>query len=221
MILWLRNHYFRLQLRFLGIFKPTVLFHRINQLSWYKTMLQEWADIQGFTMKSKVLEVGCATGMLTNHLSSSGYIPTGVDYSGSMIELAQSNYSHIDFSVASVLQLPFETESYDGVIAASLMNIITDQNKAIEELFRVCKKGGRVTILVPLAGFDDTELHLLQSLPGNTGFSIAAMEAWHRLAPKMRVGDMVSLFEYAGLADITTTKHLQGMAFSISALKPL
>ncbi len=221
MIIWLKKTYFQLQVKFLIIFKPTVLFDRINQLSWYKNTLRQWVDDQGFTAKSKVLEVGCATGALTAYIAKSGCLPTGVDFSSKMIELAKINNKDIEFLVANVLDLPFENESYDAVIAASLINIVSDQDKAMEELFRCCNKGGIVTILVPSTEFSDKDLFSLQASLGNAGFSISALEAWHNLAPKMKTSDISSLFKQVGLTNITTKKYLQGMVISISAIKPL
>jgi ubiquinone/menaquinone biosynthesis C-methylase UbiE len=164
--------------------------------------------------------VGCATGTLTRYIATLDHIPTGVDYSIKMIELAQTSNMNIKFSVASVLDLPFESASFDAVIAASLINIVSDKNKAIDELFRTCKKGGVVTVLVPSAEFNDDDLYLLQDSLMNSGFSAAAMEAWHNLAPKMDTSNISYLFEKVGLTKVSTKKYLQGMVISISGIKP-
>jgi ubiquinone/menaquinone biosynthesis C-methylase UbiE len=221
MIFLLKKLYFQLQIKYLIIFKPTVLFDRINNLVWYKSMLSQWVDDQNFIANSKLLEVGCATGTLTRYIATLDHIPTGVDYSIKMIELAQTSNMNIKFSVASVLDLPFENASFDAVIAASLINIVADKNKAIDELFRTCKKGGIVTILVPSTPFNDNDLHSLQASLDNSGFSFSAMKAWHNLAPKMDTSDISHLFKQAGLTKITTQKYLQGMVVSISGIKPL
>jgi hypothetical protein len=41
-----------------------------------------------------------------------------------MIDLAKINHDDIDFSVADVLDIPFENKAFDYVIAASLLNIV-------------------------------------------------------------------------------------------------
>ncbi len=220
MILWLKKQYFQVQIKFLIIFNPTALFDRINHLSWYKNILSQWVDNQDFIANSKILEVGCATGILTSYIAELDHIPTGVDYSNKMIDLAQASHMNINFLVASVLDLPFENASFDAVIAASLINIVSDKNKAIDELFRTCKRGGIVTILVPSTKFNDNDLHSLQASLGNSEFSFSAMGAWHNLAPKMDTSDVLYLFEQAGLSKITTKKYLQGMVISISGTKP-
>jgi ubiquinone/menaquinone biosynthesis C-methylase UbiE len=215
----LENIYFKLQIKLLLIFKPTVLFDRINQLDWYQNTLRQWVDDQAFSTDSKVLEAGCAAGSITAYIANSGCIPTGVDFSSDMIELAKNKNSNINFLVADVLDLPFEKNSFDAVIAASLINIVTDKNKAINELSRTCRKGGSISILVPLAEFNDDSLYSLQTSLGNAGFSYAAMNAWHRLPPKMKASEISILFKKAGLTEITTKQYLQGMVISVSAIK--
>jgi ubiquinone/menaquinone biosynthesis C-methylase UbiE len=136
-----------------------------------------------------------------------------------MIKLAKANHKTLNFSVANVLDLPFEANSFDTVIAASLLNIVSDKNQAIHELSRTCKKGGIITVLVPSAKFTDENLSLLQASVDDSGFSIAAMEAWHQRAPKMQTSDILALFQHAALTEIKTKEYLQGMVISVSATK--
>jgi len=219
MIAWFTKYYFQLQIQWLIAFKPAVLFDRINQLPWYQNTLQQWINDQHFSNPCKVLEVGCATGSLTAYIASLGCTPTGVDYSNKMVKMAQSLHQELDFSEANVLDLPFETNYFDAVIAASLLNIVSDKNTAMAELSRTCKKGGVITVLVPAANFNDENLQQLQASIDDTGFSIAAMEAWHKRAPKMEASDIVALFQQSQLIEINTKEYLQGMVIAVSATK--
>lgn len=219
MTLWIKKHYFKLQIKVLLFLKPAVFFDRLNQLAWYKNTLQHWVNDQHFTTKHKVLEVGCSTGILTAYIAQSCGIVNGVDYSSKMIDLAKINHEYIDFSVADVLDIPFESKAFDCVIAASLLNIVSDKNKAISELSRICKKGGAVSILVPSAHFNDADLCALQLSLNHVGFSAAAMDAWHNLAPKMATDNIFQLFKQAGLTEITSQYYLQGMVIAVSAVK--
>ena len=219
MMILLKKYYFTLQVKFLIIFKPTLLFEKINQLDWYKHTLRQWIDEQNLANNSKILEVGCATGTLTTYIAQSGCIPTGVDFSSKMIQLAKINHPDIDFSVANILDLPFASASFDAVIAASLLNIVSDKSKAIYELSRSCKKDGIITILVPAAKFNNDNLQTLQASIEHSGFSIAVLNAWHNLAPKMKSSEIIQLFKVAGLIEIRTKHYLQGMVIAVSARK--
>jgi len=216
----LRNLVAELQVKRLIAFKPTVLFDRINQLAWYENTLHQWAGDQNFPVGARVLEAGCATGALTAYIAKAGYSVTGVDLSERMIDLAKTKHIGIDYLVADVLKLPFESNSFDAVIATSLVNIVDDKAKAMRELRRVCKTGGRVSILVPLDSFTDDDLALLQQSIGDIGFSAATIRAWHRYAPKMNNKDIAQLFLQSGLAEPTTKTYLKGLVISASATKP-
>ncbi len=219
MIHSLTKIFYGLQIKFMLIFRPRVLFDSINQLDWYKESMIQWVLNQNFDKNSKILEVGCATGTLTAYISETGHDPTGVDHSASMVALAQKKYHSIQFFVASVINLPFQQEQYDSVLAASLINIVVDKARAIDEMVRVCKRGGIVSVLVPSDEFNPLELQLLQQATATSGFSAAAMKAWHNLAPKMSTSEMLSLFQGAGLTKIVMNKHLKGMVISVSGVK--
>lgn len=216
---WLRKQYYYLRVLFLAVFRTTELFDKINQLNWYQNLLRQWVNDQHFTVRSKLIEIGCATGALTAYLSTRGYIPTGVDYSSKMISLAKIKNHHINFIEADIHDLPFNSNSFDGVISASLLNLIDDKTHAMTELSRICKKGGRIAILVPLSEFEDSALPELQHAIGNSNFSFAVLKIWHKLAPKMTTSDITTLFTQSGLINISITTYLQGMVISISGIK--
>ncbi len=93
--------------------------------------------------------------MLSAYLSERGYITTAVDISEVMIATAKLNNANVDHLVVNVKKMPFLDGEFDDVIAASLINIIPDQLTALEEMKRVCKQGGIISVLVPMQGFND------------------------------------------------------------------
>ncbi len=104
----------------------------------------------------RVLDVGCANGFSTFRqldLQPQAYF-TGVDFADSMIEYAKQakvkkgiSDESCRFSVGSVLELPFERNTYDVVYTTRvLINLPTwqQQIQGIEECLRVAKPGGTV-----------------------------------------------------------------------------
>jgi SAM-dependent methyltransferase len=98
----------------------------------------------------KVLEVGSGHGQHLPFVKSKyetytltdlrpGHIPTGL-VSDTVRIYSEPVDAHL---------LPFEDESFDRVIATCLIIHLSDPEKALEEWFRVLKKGGRLTIYVP------------------------------------------------------------------------
>jgi len=216
----LKNIYFRLFVLLLAIVKPTELFERINHLTWYKKMLQQWVDDQDLAASSKVLEAGCATGALCAYLAQSGYEPTGIDFSKPMIHRAKQHFPALNFLDANALDIPLKDNTFDGVMATSLLNIVDDKKKAISELIRICQTNGLVSILVPCEQFTNEHLNELLLNIGNTGFSAAALKTWHNSAPKMSVRELTTLLKQEGLINLETKHYLHGMVISISGTKP-
>jgi len=219
-ISWLKKSAHQIEIVLLMLFRPTRLFERINQLSWYKAALRQWIDDQLIKANSRVLEVGSATGVITAYLSNIGLLPTGVDANKNMIKQANRQYDHINFAVADALDLSYQDESFEAVVSSSLINIIADKQKAVSELFRVCKKGGQVSILVPFDQFSSNDFAALDASLYHLGFSAAALRAWYKNPPKMNDSEIIELLKSAGFTKVTIKPYLQGMIMSASAKKP-
>ena len=202
------------------MFKPSILFDKINQLYWYKQTHRQWFDELNLKSNAKVLEIGCASGVLTSYIDASGFIPTGLDSSKEMIELANKNNSHIEFIKASALDLPFENESFESIITASLLNIIPDRCGLLNEIFRTSKYGARISILVPNKHFNDRDLDRLIKNKSLYGFSSAAIIALHNKPPKMSTKEISKLLKQAGFIDIKYKFYLEAMVVSVTANKP-
>lgn len=206
-------------LNILGLlyFSPATFFDKINGLPWYQGTLHKWADGLGRQTGESILEVGCASGQLTKYMARWGAIALGVDKSTEMLQKAQA--SETDgalFELASALDLPFENNHFDYTIAASLINIISEPEKALGEMVRVCKPGGKVSVLVPQAGLMDDVVTNLANELNLSGFSRAALIAWHRRAPKMQREKLLAYFNHAGLQHICSETHLNGMVVTVT-----
>ncbi|HEY2721477.1 MAG TPA: class I SAM-dependent methyltransferase, partial [Chitinophagaceae bacterium] len=90
----------------------------------------------------KILDVGCGTGQLTNKISNSGAIVTGIDASAEMIEKAQENYDDIKFFVRDATNFSL-SEKFDAVFSNATMHWINKQKAALQCIYNVLKKGGR------------------------------------------------------------------------------
>jgi len=220
MIHWLMQRMFGLYIKVLLALKSAVLFDKINQLEWYRETLHQWINGHKFNSNIKILEVGCATGLLSGYLAKRGYATAAVDFSETMIVAASSSILSVDFYVADVINLPFKDGEFDAIVSASVVNIISDQQAAIKEMMRVCKRGGVISILVPAHGFNNEELQDLIKSIGVSDFSEAALRAWHKSAPKMHIHAAEALLHKAGLITAPPISYLQGMVSSVSATNP-
>ncbi|MFX0061028.1 MAG: class I SAM-dependent methyltransferase [Candidatus Hermodarchaeota archaeon] len=96
----------------------------------------------------KILEVGCGAGHTSCYYAKKlGCHITGIDISEQMINSAKKRaksqkLSNVDFRVASALDLPFEDNTFDVVIAESCTGVLPDRPRALQEYYRVLKPGG-------------------------------------------------------------------------------
>lgn len=214
----LENVIFTTWVRLLASFAPITLFDKISHLDWYQNLLENWAkEHRGEYLR--VLDAGCATGYLSQYLHANGAKVVGIDQSASMIQKARSRSSSIDYRVEDATDLSFPSNTFDRVLCASLVNIVPNAPSLLEELVRVCGRGGEVSVLFPTAGNLDKEVTQYIESKGLSGFSAAALLSWHKLAPKKPASDIYLMMENAGLTDITQKTYLNGFITTLSGLK--
>jgi phosphatidylethanolamine/phosphatidyl-N-methylethanolamine N-methyltransferase len=98
---------------------------------------------------SQVLEVGAHNG---EHLP---YVTHTFDtYTLSDIQLMSPDDvkqlpKGVEFVVANLESLPFENSTFDRVLSTCVLHHVSKLEDAIDELLRVCKPGGVISILLP------------------------------------------------------------------------
>ncbi len=97
----------------------------------------------------KILDAGCGTGAMLNHLRPYGKV-VGVDISSEAIRLAiKREVEGCRLVQCSLTDLPFEDGSFDLVTSFDVICCITEHGLAFRELSRVLKPGGRVVVNLP------------------------------------------------------------------------
>lgn len=96
----------------------------------------------------EVLEVGCGEGANLVNLRALGLKAkiNGVDYSPAKIAFARKRIYDAKLLVADAYQLPFNDGQFDFVFAKSLLHHLHDKKRAIGEMVRVCRPGGKIMI---------------------------------------------------------------------------
>ena len=130
---------------------------------------QRIRTLEGLALRSgeHVLDAGCGTGLLTQELAMAvgpeGCV-VGIDNSLDMLELATKRCKglpQVHLKQRSVEDLPEKEESFDAVTCVQVLLYLSEVSKALAELNRVLKRGGRIAVIetdwrsVVLNGSDD------------------------------------------------------------------
>jgi ubiquinone biosynthesis O-methyltransferase len=98
----------------------------------------------------RILDVGCGDGILVLDLAGRGAHATGVDASAAMVAAARARaHRHrrdVSFDMARAEALPFQSQTFDVVVAVTVLCFIEDAARVLGELTRVLKPGGRLII---------------------------------------------------------------------------
>jgi ubiquinone/menaquinone biosynthesis C-methylase UbiE len=100
----------------------------------------------------RILDVGCGPGFycaeLVPEVGPEGSI-VGLDSSPAMLALAArrcEGNGNVDLQVADVISLPVADASFDAALCVQVLEYVSDSPKAIAELFRVLRPGGRIVV---------------------------------------------------------------------------
>jgi ubiquinone/menaquinone biosynthesis C-methylase UbiE len=96
----------------------------------------------------RVLDVAAGSGNAAISAARRGARVTASDFVESLLEAAQTRAQVEGLSLATAVadaqELPFEAESFDVVLSTFGVMFAPDQQRAAEELLRVCRPGGRI-----------------------------------------------------------------------------
>ena len=103
----------------------------------------------------RYLDIGTGTGDLVFEIlhQSANVLIDGIDPSEPMLEIGRAKAEkrsvgdEVSFFAADALELPMESETYDGVISGFCFRNIERRQKALEEMLRVLKPGGKLVVL--------------------------------------------------------------------------
>lgn len=99
--------------------------------------------------QDEVLECACGTGMLTKVIAGKCKSLVATDFSVPMLNKARKKckeYKNVRVEQGNILQIEYPDENFDVVIAANVIHLLDEPHKALNELDRVCRKGGKIII---------------------------------------------------------------------------
>lgn len=153
----------------------------------------------GTRLKGQVLDDGCGVGMYVEHLAALGGCVTGFEYD---LERAVSAHQRSErIACAAGENLPFPSACFDLVFSNEVIEHVRDDRKAVAEMVRVLRPGGRLALFCPNRGYP-FETHGIYWRGryhfGNIPLVNYLPHRWRdRLAPHVKIytgGDLQRLF---------------------------
>lgn len=115
-----------------------------QDVRWRKRVIQ----LARLNRASRLLDLGTGTGDLAREALAQ--FPqarvVAADFTLEMMRVGKKS-GPLNFSSADALQLPFPDSLFDAVVSGFLMRNVVDLQKALQEQYRVLRKGGRIVIL--------------------------------------------------------------------------
>ena len=154
----------------------------------------------GDRIEGMVLEDGCGVGAYVTQLSSLGGVVVGLERDVERALEARQKNAHILCGAGE--NLPFGEGMFDALLSHEVIEHVEDDWKAVREMVRVLKRGGRLVLFCPNRGYP-FETHGIfwrgKYVFGNIPFVNYLPMYWrNRLAPHVRVytqKDLSCLFD--------------------------
>ena len=167
--------------------------------------LQMILETAGERAQGVVLENGCGIGMYVEHLSPhvSKILGLELDFERAMQArqaCGELQNAHILSAVGE--QLPFQTGTFDLILSHEVLEHVQDDRKAVAEMARVLRPGGRMVIFVPNRGYP-FETHGIY-WRGNYHFGNIPLVNYFPRSLRCRLAPHVQVYSYHDLEKLFT-----------------
>jgi SAM-dependent methyltransferase len=172
-------------------------------------------DAAGVGPGTRVLDVGCGSGLTLVLAAQRGATPNGLDISPGLLGIARERLPDADLREGDMESLPHRDAAFDAVVGVNAFQFAGDPRRALREAARVTRPGGCVvaslfaapersqgtvvheamSALIPPEQADDHAPYAL-SAPGNLEAAMA--EAGLHLVDS---GEVVCCWRYASMDD--------------------
>jgi arsenite methyltransferase len=97
--------------------------------------------------RSKVIDVGCGTGVTLEHIRlSQDHLAIGVDTSSNLLRFAKNRNRELTVVRASGEYLPLPNQFFDGLLAECSLSLMSYSDESLSEFGRVLKVDGKLIL---------------------------------------------------------------------------
>ena len=169
----------------------------------YKAMLEGIKQI--VPEGANVLDCAAGTGELSIAAAEKAGHVLCTDMSLQMLERARKKSAkkgikNISFEERDIFSLPDEDNTYDVAMAGNVLHLLEEPEKAVRELCRVTKQGGRVIVPTFMAK-NSNPLIKIYTLLGYRAFACYTMESYEKMLKDCGCG-RVKVTKISGLVPV-------------------
>lgn len=135
-----------------------------TQIPGHFDAMQVLLEMSGVVNSDEVLDVACGPGMVACEFARHARHVTGLDITPAMIEQAhkrqlEQNLHNLDWAIGEAVPLPYGDNQFTLVITRYSFHHLLSPEKALAEMIRVCKSGGRVLVADVAVAPDKSEAY--------------------------------------------------------------
>ena len=115
--------------------------HNLERKSYRIVADNICSDLKG---SEDILEIACGTELLTKVITKKydNLNYKAIDYASKMIDICKKKNINASFEIADAENLPYHDNSFDVIIIANALHILSNPSKVINEIKRCLKRGG-------------------------------------------------------------------------------
>ncbi|MDQ0824725.1 demethylmenaquinone methyltransferase/2-methoxy-6-polyprenyl-1,4-benzoquinol methylase [Arthrobacter sp. B2I5] len=186
-------------------------------------------DAMEVSKGQRVLDLAAGTGTSSEPYADAGIDVVACDFSLGMLKVGKRRRPDINFIAGDATNLPFADNTFDATTISFGLRNVNEPKKALQEMLRVTKPGGRLVIaefsqpVVPLWRTMYTE-YLMRALPAIAVKVASNPDAYVYLAESIRAwpdqDHLAAWLQEAGWENVTYRNLTGGIVAVHRAFKP-
>jgi SAM-dependent methyltransferase len=174
----------------------------------------------------RVLDVGCSTGYLASRLQERGSAVVGLELDERAAEQARRFCEAVHVGDVETMELPFEPESFDAIVAGDFIEHLRDPGAFLERIRPVLRPHGRLVLSTPNIANWAMRLGLLFGRFRYTEWGLLDRTHTHLFTRKTlrecleAAGYRIAVFDFTVPVPVLSTPRVEALAHGIGRLRP-